>query len=340
MNQDLQLNKISFCGKYCYNICNNDIKQKCLDDIKQHCDYSLKTNNIIQYNQEEHYKLVVKNSYLVSAKSIGNSYYLYLTKINGMNNCMLIDKKILAGYELPRILLLRYRFKESLFENGGTLLEGELVKTENDNQWKFILNNILMKSGSKLNIPILKKLQILKTILFHQYVYDPYFESCPLRVKKYFPFDKKHINLCLEYISKLNYKIMSLELTPAYIFGKIILLSSKSNYKLNTQPRIFIQKKSPKHLFANFLMSKTITPGIYQLYCLKNGFISKHSIARIDGLECIQFIKQHFKEESKKLVLCKYDPDFSKFIPIKTSSKNKPDDFREIILITNEKNKT
>ena len=340
MNPDLQLNRISFCGKNCYNICNNDKKKIILDDIKQHSGVSLKTNYIVQYNQEEHYKLVTNNPYLVSAKSIGNSYYLYLTKINGVNNCLLIDKKILAGYELPRMLLLRYRFQESLFENGGTLLEGELVKTENDYQWKFILNNILMKSGSKLHQPILKKLQILKTILVHQYVYDPYFESCPLRVKKYFPFDKKNINLCLEYISKLNYKIMSLELTPAYIMGKIILLSSKSNTKLNIQPKIFTQKKSPKHLFANFVMSKTITPGIYQLLCLKNGFLTKHSIARIDGLECIQFIKQLFTEDTKKIVLCKYDTDFSKFIPLKISAKKKPDDFREIILITNEKNKT
>ena len=100
-----------------------------------------------------------------------------------MNNCMLIDKKILAGYELPRILLLRYRFKESLFENGGTLLEGELVKTENDNQWKFILNNILMKRGSKLNIPILKKMMYM--LDFWPYFFIESMEQYKINVNVY-----------------------------------------------------------------------------------------------------------------------------------------------------------
>ena len=333
---DLDLSKISFCNKNCYNICNNEFKKNILDTIKSKYGVTLNNNNLSQYDESKHFKFVNKNPYLISIKSQGNSYLLYLTKINESNSCLLIDKKILVGYDLPRILLVRYRFDDHLYENGGTLLEGELVKTIDENLWKFIINNIYSKSGNVLHINMTKKLTILRNILFNHYIYDPYLESCPLRVKKYYPFDKKNIPLLMEFMSKINYKVMSLELTPAYILGHVILVSTKSNVKLKIKPNIS-KKKSTIQKHANFIMSKTITPGIYQLYCHKNGFLTKHSIARIDGLECIQFIKEHFKSNNKLVVLCKYNSEFNKFTPLKLSERKKPDDFKDIIQITNEK---
>lgn len=332
----MELNKISFCDKNSYNVCNNDEKAKIITKLSNKWNIHINPTKYISLTEKVNIKNLTKIPYLISLKSIGNEYFLYLTKINGQNNCFFIDKKIVNGYSQPRIILVRYRFSDDLFEN-DTLLEGELVKTDKD--WKFIISDVLVVSGKKITIPLLKRLTIIRNILFNKYVYDPYFEVCILKMKKYLPFDKKNINNLIVYINSLNYLTKGLVFNPVYINNSSYILLFNQKYKIyktkSNKTSSKISKKKNKKVC--FLMNKTVTPGIFQLSCLKGGFIYKHSIARIDGLECIDFIKKNFKNNSKLLVTCRYQSDFNKFVPYELSKNKKPDDFNTIIQITKEK---
>ena len=141
----MELKSISFCDKNCYNICSNDFKKKILDEMYSKYRINFNQKNLDYYDEKTNKYKLSKNPYLVSVKSIGNSYYLYLTKISGVNSCFFIDNKILNGYSHPRIIYARYRFSDEVFN--GTLFQGELVKTANS--WKFIIGDILVYNGKK-----------------------------------------------------------------------------------------------------------------------------------------------------------------------------------------------
>ena len=120
----MELKKISFCDTICYNVCSNSFKDKLLKQIETDHAIDLTEKSIRIYDEERHSKVLYKNPFVMSIKSIGNTYFLYLTKINGVNSCFLIDKKILKGYSYPRIILVKYRFSDQLFDD--TLIEGDL----------------------------------------------------------------------------------------------------------------------------------------------------------------------------------------------------------------------
>ena len=63
-------------------------------------------------------------------KSNGNPYFLLLTKINGINQCIFIDKKIKKNHEHPRMIINIFYFDDEVFE--GTLFDGEIIKDFNN----------------------------------------------------------------------------------------------------------------------------------------------------------------------------------------------------------------
>ena len=136
----MMLGEISFAGKTGYNIKSDDVKQRLLDDLE-----GLTGFKVIQKHHERfHDNLIHKlsgNPHMVCLKSNGNPYLLYLTKINFVNQCVFIDKKIQQGYFYPRMIMSRFRFDDRLFE-GGTLIDGEMVKA-NNGAWIFLVGDIL-----------------------------------------------------------------------------------------------------------------------------------------------------------------------------------------------------
>ena len=113
--------------------------------------------------QQKHFKKLNEIPHLISLKSNGNPYLLYLTKYNFNNVCIFIDKKIQPGYFLPRMIIVYLQFSDELFSN--TLFEGEMIK-DNNNNWLFILNDIYIYKNNLLNkINIINRLEILHNIL-------------------------------------------------------------------------------------------------------------------------------------------------------------------------------
>ena len=381
----MDLKKISFCNTTCYNICSNSFKEKLLKQIQSIYDINLKEKTIRLYDDSRHSNILYKNNYLMSIKSIGNTYLLYLTKIDGVNSCFLIDKKILKGYSFPRIILVKYRFSEDLFND--SILEGDLIKSTSG--WKFVIGDIWVYKNKNIKTMLFhKRFSILGEIFTKLYLKDEYLEPCSIFLKNYFPYNKNGKDKILKMLDIIDYKAQGIcftyekEYKPSFLVfldpnnrGNPInrvnnniqntkkgLKSSNENYiqDVNNTDNgmdtdmdkedsissldISIDTINNKNEdgdgdeFFHLKISKTQTPGIYQLYCNKVGKTIKHSIARIDGLSCLKFVQGIFNHDSDQpLVKCKYDNNFKKFIPIEISNKKYPDEYTDIIYFSHEK---
>ena len=124
-----QTSKISFCGKQACNVVEDSFKEELLDILQKNYYISIKDKNFYIINSKN-IRYIEKNPHILSVKSSGSLYYLFLTKINDQKFCFFIDKKIKEGHTYPRIISVNYRFDDSLFEN--TVFDGELLRDRDD----------------------------------------------------------------------------------------------------------------------------------------------------------------------------------------------------------------
>ena len=354
----MELKRISFSNNYAYNICSDQYKKTIVDEINRWVKNPFRRSFDI-YHHTRHFKKIVKTPQFISTKSIGNSYFLFLTQHidqNGKNVCFFVDRKIINGYEYPRIIFVHYRFSEELFTN--TLLEGDLIKTSNG--WKFLLGDIHCYKNKRVqSYPFVKRMAILKKILHVEYTYDPYWESCPIRIKNYIPYNEQSKDLILEEIESKNYPIQGILFTsskhmqPTVLihlgkFKKIVNNDSNENIEDKASKTVVdaghkpagskaagskpAGRKAADHKPAGrkaartkkdpiqcvrLLLTKTGHYGVYQLYCAKMGKIVKHSIARVNGLDNLDFVINCLNGKRKSHVECEYNCKFKKFVAVK-----------------------
>jgi len=213
----MQTGIISFGDRVAWNIKCNNTKDKILGEI-----YDLYGIRIIQkhyYNLDEsNINHLTKVPHLISLRTNGNRYYIYFTKYNDIEIIYFIDMKIHTGYEKPRIILARGLFAPSLFKN--TLLEGEMVKT-NQNNWIFIFNDIIAYEGVKLdNLILPERLKIIYQLLNDKYTPDSICDVCKYQVKSYYYISKKSLNELLEKSKTLNYTMRGLYFYSFYLKHK------------------------------------------------------------------------------------------------------------------------
>ena len=229
------LSKISFCDKQCDNVNDNKSKSEIIKNIDtKHKiqvitrDYSILNPNI--------FRNVSYHQHILSTYSNGNPYMLYLTKIDGVNQSIFIDKKLKDGYTYPKIHCVKYRFSDELFEK-ETIFTGELVRDQ-DRRWFFLIDNILIYKGmgtSEKNI--LSKFELIHNIMNQEYKADKFLEICPLQIKKLFLY-KDIKTLVNEFIPNLSYKCKGL------IFYTLNTKNSNYAYLLPRDCQIEIKNSS------------------------------------------------------------------------------------------------
>ena len=108
------LSKISFCDKQCSNVNDNKFKAQIIQNLDSKYkiqvvtrDYNILNPNILRN--------VSYHQHILSTYSNGNPYMLYLTKIDGINCSLFIDKKLKDGYSFPKMHCVKYRFADELF---------------------------------------------------------------------------------------------------------------------------------------------------------------------------------------------------------------------------------
>ena len=196
------LSKISFCDKQCSNVNDNKVKSQIIQHLetKYNIQAVSRDYNIVNPNT---LRIISFHQHIITPYTNGNPYLLYLTKIDGINCCIYIDKKLKDGYTFPKMHCVKYRFNEDLFEQ-DTIFSGELVK-DNERRWFFLIDNILLYKGmSTAEKNVISKFELIYNILENEYQLDKYIEICPLQVKKLFLY-KDVRKMVTEFIPNLSY---------------------------------------------------------------------------------------------------------------------------------------
>lgn len=259
--------------------------------------------------------------FFVLLKSFGKNYILFLTNINQRNYCIFINKKNNV------MNIVNINFSEELFN--GTLLDGEIVKNEN-NKYIFLINDIpYYKGKSQITKNFEERNILIDDILENEYVSD---EELYIVKKKYFNFNE--INDLVENYSKvLSYKSSGLLFKNNSNFGDNYLFSFpecrsdskilKTGVTIDNQ-KVVIEEEhkiiSPKNsktdlasmvddseLFGDvenvdsvdtdketceFMINPTSLPDIYELYCYSsNNNIEKYSYASVPDIDTSNYLK-------------------------------------------------
>lgn len=106
--------------------------------------------------------------------------------------------------------------------------------------------------------------------------------------------------------------------------------SNNSNKSRNTNYIKVDEEELQRRTYMTFIMRKTDTSDIYNLYCSNNDDLKKYGIALIDGLKTSKKIRKLFQNDKDNLQMkCKYDNKKEKWIPIDLSD-DKIDDYNVI----------
>jgi hypothetical protein len=340
----MQTGIISFGDRVAWNIKCNIIKDQILNEI-----YDLYGIRIIQ---KHYFKLddtnihhLSKIPHMISLRTNGNRYYIYMTKFNDIDIIYFIDMKIHTGYEKPRIILARGLFAPSLFLN--TLLEGEMVKTK-ENKWIFIINDIIAYEGKKLDSMILlERLKIIYNLLNDKYTPDKVCDICSYQVKSYYYLSKKSFNELMEISKDLNYTCRGIYFYSYYLkhkpklynFDEKVIVDVKKKVKDITEFKSLNQNPE-NQITSNFIitsnvqpviisddmkleelwMSKTDDADIYKLYDNFNILTSKMvGIALVPTLKDSIRLRELFKDKNLTFTMkfkCKFNEKFKKYQPI------------------------
>ena len=216
----MQISEISFADKVAYNIKADDTKKYILDNLEKR--YNLKI--ISKHHDRFEEKLmhsINNNPHLICGKSNGNPYFLHMLKYNFKNYCVFIDKKIQQGYYYPRMIICKFHFSDSLFDD--TVIEGEMVKTSSG-RWLFVMNDLLVVKGSYLNESnVIKRLNILYEVMENDFTIDD-MDICRFSVKKYFKYHE-YDELINDHIPKLPYTCRGIYFKPLFLRFKDILVN-------------------------------------------------------------------------------------------------------------------
>ena len=337
MEKSLKTKEISFCDKLANNVVNIENKSFILDKLSK---YGISfngrsaviVNNIILNN-------LVNNPHLIGLKSSGTNYLLFLTKINDINYCFYIDRKLKQGYSYPRIISTKYRFDDTIFRD--TLLEGELVR-DHSNNWSFLIGDLLCYKGEKEVSNISIRFNKIYNMLSKFYIRDDTLEICPLIVKRLFMYNNIDY-IKDEFIENLPYSCRGLYFYTLntkhsnylYLFqsGFKIKCKSESNEEIinnsntpnSNTPNSNTPNSNTKSKNIILGIMKTINPEIYNVYCNKSGELYTYGIAHIGSLRKSKLILSIFEDLGLTEVInmeCEYSEKFKKWEPIKISNKD------------------
>lgn len=331
---------ISFCSKVATNIVLGDAKQLIIDNFKD-----LISNNGFFGNSGYRYANIInsksisylsKQPHVICLKTGGANYFLFLTKINGVNKCLFIDRKTKKGYTLPRIIAANFRFSDEVFD--GTVLDGELVRDKHDN-WMFLLSNIITYKGENVSGNLATRYNKMYELLTKHYKEDPHFDICYLRVKKLFTYND-YDKMMLQYIPKCGYEIKGLYFNSVNpkLSNHLFMYPNNTKERRNTRGADgdtggrktggkdsnatgagsgggANESDGSLQVIATFVIKTTDKPDIYNLYCMDGSTISEYGIAHIGKMKTSKMLKKWFSENEGKdcLVSCEFSERFKKW---------------------------
>lgn len=178
------LAKISFCDKQCSNINDNVVKSQIVKHLEARYSIPIISRDFTVINPNN-LRIVSYHQHVLTPLTNGNPYLLFLTRIDGINCCIYIDRKLKDGYTYPKMHCVKYNFQEDLFVK-ETVFSGELIK-DTERRWFFLLDGILLYKGMNTTEKnIISRFELIHAIMANEYTRDTFLEICPLQVKRLF----------------------------------------------------------------------------------------------------------------------------------------------------------
>lgn len=233
----MMIGEISFCDQVGFNIKTDETKRFILEMIQNKYGLKIITKHFEKY-EDRMFDNIQKRPHLLCLRSNGNPYFLCLIKLNFVNYCIFIDKKIQQGYSYPRMIICHFRFADELFKD--TIFDGEMVKM-NDGSWAYLMNDIMVLKGVHLREHnLVKRINYLYDVIatnFHPDIHD----ICRFGVKQYFKYDEA-MTILEKHINEVQYSCRGIYFKPLFLKFKDVLINF--NDELITK----VERTSYKHI--------------------------------------------------------------------------------------------
>lgn len=221
---------ISFCDGVGFNIKSDEDKQRITAALDAH-EVSVLTRQYDAYGTAAAGRAIASNPHLLALRTHGNPYYLFLTTTaSAVPQCVFVDRKIQQGYFQPRMILTKFLFAGRLFADGGSVLEGEMVRDETGT-WTFIISDLIVESGVRLN-----NASLVKRVNRVYHILDKMFEAdatdpCRMQVKRYFTYDQ--VDALRAFSAALPYRTRGVIFKSMYLKFRDILLDLREKEDVN-----------------------------------------------------------------------------------------------------------
>ena len=176
---------ITFCNSSVDQLIDHQSKTIIIESIRQLIDMSpdTKTCKIIRSPRDVSF---LKNSHLVALTTRGQRFWFYLTQLNHHNVCLLIEKSIKPGYPFPKMLVVQYKFNDSLHQN--TLMEVEVLENAGgcDAPLMLLSDLLVLRNRDIRNWDPIRRFNVLHTILEKQYHENMVIQPCTIHIKRLF----------------------------------------------------------------------------------------------------------------------------------------------------------
>jgi len=305
----MHLGVISFCDRIAHNIKSNEIKQEILDVLERKYNIKIIQKHFFKLTDDS-VNHIISTPHVVSIKTNGNPYIMYLTKYENKEIIYFIDKKIHPTYQLPRIIINNGRFNEKLFE--GTILDGEMV-SDNDKNWLYLISDMIVYKGEyliKLMLP--ERIKLLYNMLDNEYIEENPMDMCKYKVKPYY-------NLCNDTLNNISNIEFPFTIRGIYFWAfnlkykpKLLNLDDNLIQKVNIKTKEnldFIVKNNNIQVKS---LIKTQNPDVYKI-------IEDNTFACVQDIKTSHLIRNEFKDsflnEIKKFK-CIFNIKFNKWTPL------------------------
>lgn len=188
-----------------------------------------------------------RGSYVVHMQTGGNPYVLFLTTIGYTEVSLYVDRKVRAGYIMPRIICDRVAFPRIAY--AGTVLTGEMVRTSLG-EWVFLAEDLLAYRGQPMSRSPLRERYALLISVVGSAVFD---EASTHRivVKRAFPADDEGILRAREFAASRPYSVTGV------IYRSLV--SGSPSWFVRGRPR------AASAASRVMMISRTVTPDVYDV---------------------------------------------------------------------------
>lgn len=203
-----QRSKPIFLNQRGFEIHQKEIREEIYKNIRRLGNFAVSSKYYTFLNKKNLYE-IKDGDFRVSLSSYGKKFVLFLISIQDRKYSILMNKKNEV------MIHSSYKFHQSLYE--GTLLDGELVKNE-DNKWIFIVNDVPYYKGENMITKNFDtRMEVLDTILEREYLESE--DQMTYVVKKiYFPIENME-DMSRRFRESLNYKTSGIYFKNVYNYS-------------------------------------------------------------------------------------------------------------------------